>query len=205
MGIKRHRCHIAALKCEKHKSNYALPISPCSATISTLSQHPYNRPSWVYNAISVFLLSLVFYPIFPAALAMDREVVQWAKDFYQKGAFCSVASIGNLSIGTDRIVVTLDIDRRWAEALVKKPDIRDRWFAIHCPVTMRPLWSEFGKNQDIIIEGRLPNYGIYALSCGAYQENRHRQNAARRESVADKAANIRERLGLPAKPGRAGQ
>jgi hypothetical protein len=134
--IVRRLYRIAALEYENHKNSYklvnksprfargfihklhALRVPPCAATILTHSPHPNNRPSWVYNAFSVFWLSLVFYPVFPAALALDPGVVQWATDFYQKGAFCSVASISNLSIGTDRIVVTLNIDRRWAETLV---------------------------------------------------------------------------------------
>ena len=155
---------------------------------------------FVNFVISIFfcLSVLVFsYPLW--VLAADAQVVKQAKNYYQKGKFCSSASVKKLAFIDKHIIVTLDIDEDWAETLDKEASIRDRWFAIHCPASIQIFWSELNKNHDIIIESKLPKYGAYSLSCRKFEEDRRRLSKIRKENMAEWAARIWRRLGLASK------
>ena len=82
-----------------------------------------------------------------SAFANNDDFFQWSNLFYKEAEFCSTASVADVySIGKD-IRVTLDIDDRWAKSLsVAIDDIKQRWFALHCPFSAIPIWRQSSIN-----------------------------------------------------------
>jgi hypothetical protein len=94
------------------------------------------------------------------------EAADWARAYYGAGPLCSTATVGGLSFEPGRIRVSLDIDPRWARSLARTEErIRARWFALHCPPRLLPVWGLLADDQDILVEGSLPGYGHYRLGC----------------------------------------
>ena len=154
----------------------------------------------INSAVAVVLcLSILIFAYPSWVLAVDAQVVTRAKHYYQKGVFCSSASVSKLNFMDKHIIVILDINKDWSETLAKEVSIRDRWFAIHCPASIQIFWSEFNNNHDIIIEGKLPNHGVYSISCRKFEEDRRRRSKIRKENMAEWAASIWRRLGLAGK------
>lgn len=104
---------------------------------------------------------------------LDADAVDWARDYFEGNRLCATATVDGLSFEGGEIVVSLDIDPRWARSLAKSSaDIRRRWFALHCPPELLPIWALLNGDQDILVEGRLPDQGVYRLGCRDFLRDR---------------------------------
>ncbi|MCB1924606.1 MAG: hypothetical protein KDJ27_12830 [Gammaproteobacteria bacterium] len=105
------------------------------------------------------------------------DVPSALQDFYSGRRFCSLARVTAVVAQPAGAEIRLEIDPRWHATLLRKPDVRRRWYGIHCPLPQDPLWRDLGENYDLFISAQPHAVDAFRLSCRQF--NAHRLRAWR--------------------------
>ncbi len=121
----------------------------------------------------------------------------WVDSFYKDRQFCGTATIHTATIEPGHVLVQLDIDTRWQQAMVNlDPTVRDNWFAVHCPLPISAI-DPLLDNRDVIIidhhQASMPDHG---LSCRAFNQQMIDKNIQRKESARTRLSALLDKFGL---------
>ncbi len=131
-----------------------------------------------------------------SATSAELTLRDWADTFYLQRPLCGASEIRDVSIQKDNVLVRLDIEPEWEQALSKLDEAdAGRWFAIHCPLPVATAGPALG-NRDITIVSTNADNPHTRFSCREFERSLRLEAEARKAGFRERFNALLQRIGV---------